>query len=84
MAKKRKTRKDKVLSDQRRPATTETRVSAPLFTIPSSQPKVNPQQSPTTIGVANYEHLSRDLIKTAILTFSLILAELLLSLIIKV
>jgi hypothetical protein len=84
MAKKRKTRKEKVLSDQRRPDITETRVASPLFTIPTTQSKTTPHQSSPTIGVANYEHLSHDLIKTAILTFALILAELLLSLIIRV
>lgn len=84
MAKKRKTRKEKVLGDQRRPATTENRVSSPLFTIPATQTISSPQQSSSPIGISHYEHLTRDLIRTAILTLGLILAELLLSLIIKV
>lgn len=89
MAKHRKTRKEKVVSEKRRqtpsvaPAT-DGSASSPLFTISSSPSVAN--QSPVTstaIGTHQYDYVKADLIKTTILTSSVIIAELILAFVIK-
>ena len=86
MAKRRKTRKEKLMSDQRKVTpqahTSESATSSPsLFSIPSSS------HAPAAASNANfheYDYVTKDLRKTAILTASLVIAEIVLAFILKV
>lgn len=87
MAKIRKTRKEKVRGDGRRKiaVTSESPTGA---TTPSSVFTITPSSSarsstPVTTS-STYNFLTQDLVKTAILTGSIIIAELVLAFIIKI
>jgi hypothetical protein len=85
MAKRRKTRKEKVRGDTRRvvptPSSDFASPSSPLFTIPSSSP--TPSKPQNTVTTHSYSYLSKDLRKTLILTSSIIIVELVLAFIVK-
>ncbi len=79
MAKKQKTRKQKILSNQRRQDNT-TRYALPEqqshVVLNAPVEKAKPELI-KTISINEYQYLYKDLLKTAILTTSIVLAELL-------
>jgi hypothetical protein len=88
MPKKVKTRKQKILSDSRRKyqASTPTEANFPTYSLPKSSqltpaPAVRPSAPLTApqVSTVGYQHLSTDLRKTLLLTFSIIVAQLLIS-----
>ena len=83
MAKHRRTRKEKVAADYRSTSSQKPAPSAEsssLFTINQSVPHAPVSHATTRL---ESEHLIRDLVKTAILTSSIVIAELVLAFVIK-
>lgn len=86
MAKKKKTRQQKIIADLRRQINASQTKSAPLVPLPISLdlPKIKPPEKQSSAGTfINKSYLVKDLQKTAILTASIVAVQLVLLLILK-
>lgn len=86
MAKKRKTRKQKLSADIRRETTLEStpmHTYAPTFVATAPESQIVPRTVTHAISTINYEYLKVDLRKTLVVTGAIILLQLVLFLVTK-
>jgi len=98
MPKKRKTRQQKISTDQRRSEVSLSPISAPqeqaspsvTFSLPASQKDkpvvqkaIQPQRETVTISIGEYGYLANDLMRTALLTGAIVLTELLIKILFR-
>lgn len=84
MAKKKKTKEEKILADKRRIIQNESLYSLPLesLTIQEKQPFA-PVRQTVVIATSSYKYLAHDLRKTAVFTSIIVTIELILKFLIK-
>lgn len=83
MAKQRKTRKEKMLHDKRLVTPQEVSSSQPESRIFTYNTTANTTSSTPTAAPVEYAYLTHDLLKTTLLTISIIVVEILLASVIK-